>query len=681
MLLAWLVGAGKTIGMAAILFGINHVRKQLNGGSAKRIKRVLWLVHQRSLVKSLAEELRTELTKHGIADSAPSVEEVETSAQWGFLADIIVACPQSLWDVDNRKLDEHTRARILSEFDAIVVDEAHFGIERYLDICTLAPTAFKFAVTATPMNGDGEMFYEMDNGAYRDWFALFSKYGYSEGFKAGFYKELKPFEEGLGSVYLPESGGSADIRTGQQLTQETNTDEPNNASRWAALIGNARRIAKVADKSTNYDHHIMVRVGSISHAKSIAKALENKDDVSLVYSGAKGPSLGDRRHPWMLAKQHKGRIPEGKGTRIVITIDIGQFGINNPYCSIIVWVEPNQSFIEIIQRIGRAIRLIEDQDPSCVRLIWDAARPEMAEAIKWAVDYLLDMEQFMEGFVSMSEIADDNPRLLQKKMVLPSLKSQDRINIASMTGEGLRAGLNEHDALELAIQEFKKQNPKISEQYLEKAYNYGEALQTPEGRASALYIPEVYDPIRFVQEERAPLGYEIPRLIDVVSSGVVISGVSKEFRDKVIRDLRNNEGVVYGELIVAELREIDEANRRLDQLAFYPVKHILYPKPADSKELPFVPIQAQINSQLMPAFIDKKEGQRAVGIALRKTLADMFGFVNFKRETYQKFEPALADTLMRDHIQRLIIARTKLMVIKEFSHVVPGLRKRFEHEV
>jgi hypothetical protein len=83
----------------------------------------------------------------------------------------------------------------------------------------------------------------------------------------------------------------------------------------------------------------------------------------------------------------------------------------------------------------------------------------------------------------------------------------------------------------------------------------------------------------------------------------------------------------------------------------------------------------------MPAFPDKSKGMKAVGRILSVTLAQMFELPNVQHKSYQKFEAAFADTLMREHIQRLIIARTKLNLIEQCPDVVPGLRKRFEHEV
>lgn len=683
MLLAWQVGAGKTIGMASVLFGINHVRKRLGNGSARRIKRVLWLVHQRSLVQALAKEIREDLTGYGIIDRPPEVREVEHAGHWGYIADVIVACPQALWDSENRSLDDQQRARILSEFDAVIVDEAQFAIDQYIDLCKLAPQAFKFAVTATPMNADGTMFHSIDGGLYRDWFALYSSFEYGEGYESGIYKELLPFDEGCAeSVYMDESGGEAVIQVGGMTDSGSDTMEANNACRETALIEKARRIAKGLSDTSNFDHHVMVRTGSIPHAKNIVHGQKPFGDVVGVWSGSKGPMLGDDNHPWMLSKKNKGRIPKG-GARIVVCIDIGQFGINQPYCSMIVWLDPNFSMIELVQRIGRALRRRPSQQPSRVRLMWNSIHQGMPDALRGAIDYILNMGDRLEGFVPVGLLSDTAPAEIIVSPADAAVKPIHRVQVASLVGGFMSEGMSEDEALNAAVERMSTEN-KWTEDYTRKVVDYGKALQTPEGRERALHLPGVRTPIRFVREEKSVLTYEPARLIDAIKTGLIHSEAGLEVADKIIRAIESGDAI-HIDLATAYLRRVDDASRKIEELTFLDPKLIIGRSLSDDeratlKAMQFTPLATQLHQSVKGAATSYGAGVSACYRQLSNALNDLFGF-EVKEEVYHQFRHALADTLMREHVQRLILARAKLLLIKKCGDVFPGLHERFKQEV
>lgn len=674
MLLAWLVGAGKTVGMVSILFGINHVRKQLNGGSAWRIKRVLWLVHQRSLVTSLADELRIDLMKYGVTDSAPEVVEVKHSGEWGYIADVVVACPQALWDSDNNSLTDSRRAEILSGFDAIVVDEAQFAVERYLELTSLAPRCFKFAVTATPMDKDGTMFCDIDNGAFKDWFTLFSVFGYESGYQSGFYKTITPFDVGLGREYQAETGGDAVIRSGDKTEIEVNTSVENNAARAVAMISKARQYALAQSGQTNFDHHIMVRVKSIRYAQGLMEALKDHDDVCAVWSGAKGPNLGSKTHPWMLSKSNNGRIP-CKGKRIVITVDIGQFGINQPCCSIIVWVDPNLSMIEVIQRIGRAIRRVKGQDQTPVRLFWNAADGRFADVLNRSIDYILNMEHRFDGFLSMTEI-EGEPNIISPSPAARGINSEHRVAVASLIGENLMRGMSEPEAAESAISELAGRFS-WSDTYTAKVKDYAEQLQTDEGRERALSIPTIFEPSRLVEREEPDQGYSIARLVDCVECGLLQPGLGNKERSQLID--RIDEDAIIQAMLAAELKIIDAKSRNLKALTFYHPKLIGLGTNEDN--LPFLSIQQLLIREMMHAFPGFKERNRICAQVTRSALASYYGLPSFAEEHYQAFKGPLADAMMREDEQRRIVAKAKFMILSRYAESVPGLARRFKSEL
>jgi len=675
MLLAWLVGAGKTVGMASIIFGINHIRKQLNGGSAWRIKRVLWLVHQRSLVTSLADELRNDLTKYGIIERAPDVREVKHSGEWGYIADVVVACPQALWDTDNNSLTDQRRAEILSGFDAIVVDEAQFAVERYLELTSLAPRCFKFAVTATPMDRFGTLFCDIDNGAFKDWFALYSVFGYDSGFAAGFYKSLVAFDEGIGREYQAEAGGDAVIRCGDKTESETNTNIENNAARAVALVSKARNYALAASNQTNFDHHIMVRVKSIVYAQGLLEALKDHNDVCAVWSGSSGPNLGDKRHPWMLSKQNDGRIP-AKGKRIVITVNIGQFGINQPYCSMIVWVDPHVSQIEIVQRIGRAIRRIKGQDDAPIRLFWNSADGQFEDALRQAINYILEMDtQRFGGFLAMTEL-DGSPSIVIPSPAERGLQGKHRVAIASLIGSNLLAGMSEQEATESAVSELSGRYS-WSKDYADRAKHYAEQLQTEEGREQALSIPTIFEPSRFVEREEPDLSYSVARLIDCTECGMLQPGLGDKNRQTLIDKIPSD--TLIQSMLTAELRKIDEESRNLKALTFYHPRLIAVG--ANKDKLPFRSLQQLLIDEMASAFGDYKTSIEICAKTIRSALASYYGLPSFAEEHYQAFKGPLSDAMMREDEQRRILQKAKFMILSRYSDKVPGLAMRFAPEL
>lgn len=666
-LLAWLVGAGKTVGMMSILFGINHVRKTLGGGAARRIKRVLWVVHQKALVEQLKEELSSEMTAFGIAPRDPRVVQVTDARRWTHQGDIVVACTQALWDTKNRSLDDRQRAEILGSFDAIVVDEAQFAIEHYLQMAQLAPTAFKFAVTATPMDASGDLFCDMDGGAYKDHFALFSKYGYTEGRKAGFYKQLLPFEEGRGAgYYLDESGGAAEIRSGDLIDTETNTRLPG-LPRDLSIVRKARNLAINDSLQYNFDSQVMVRVGSINAAKNVCKYLSSDhDDVIGVWAGCTGPSLGKDTHPWMLTKGNSGRIPRN-GKRIVVVVDIGQFGINNPYCSAIVWLEPNRSMIELVQRIGRAIRRRPEQDDARIRILWNSAHEDFGSSLKQAIEYMLEMDSRLDGFVSMSQMGADPAHVTAVPAASP-VKPEDRIEMAALIGARLSESGDYQSVAESVVRELSERN-RWSETYTGRVERYAEMLGTQEGRDQALQIPQVLEPARIVLREEPPVDYSPERLIRAISSSEIKCHLQGDLKNTLIDRVRSGDALVV-EDCRHELKELDSRARNLDALSFFPPYMIALAKASELKQspLPFENYAQQVQRKYQKLFKDHKRYIRWCGQPVRQAISravvQHFSLPNFQRDTYEPFEKQLADAMMRDDHRRAIIGKAEIMLLQ-----------------
>ena len=678
MLLAWLVGAGKTVGVMSILFGINHVRKSLGGGSARRIKRVLWLVHQKSLVSSIARELETELTEHKIAEYNPAVVKVTDSAKWDYRADIVVACPQALWDSKVNSLDDTRRAEILSSFDAIVVDEAHFGMDHYLHLSKLAPLAFKFAVTSTPMDGSGTLFCDIDNGEYKNHFALYSAFGYTEGREFGIYKELMPYTEGAKQgFYVAENGGESLVMRGAQTLEDHNTDISNNLIRDIGLIKRAVLQAEAIDQHNNYDTHVMVRTSSIAHAQSLVKYLDHTGQVFGVWAGSKGPLLGDDKSPWMRAKANKGRIPND-GKRVVVTVDIGQFGINNRYCGIIVWVDPNKSMVEIVQRVGRAIRLGPGQSDSQVRLFWNGAYSYFSSHLDQALEFILNLPERMTAFQSMHDLTGDLEPITLSSVAAP-LKPEHRVAIAAKMGEGIIDGVPVADTVISAVSDLSEMHG-WSADYTDKALRFAESLVTKDGKDKALHLPQsVTQGSPLVLKEEPINDYSPERLASAVYTGLLKPRLDSILKEKLIDRILEGDELTLAD-VTSELMDKDRAARKLDEIATYSPRDIA--GGIGSKEKPPFPTFSQmLREKYNSHFLDYRKINQAIARAVNLSIADHFGLPNFRKDTYQAFEKQLSDAMTRENERRMIHSRSEVYLLRDNQDQLPGICELFREQV
>jgi len=451
LLFVWLMGAGKTIGVCAFLFAINQLRAPFR---ARRIRRVLWMVHHRALVNLLAGELRNELTGFGIIDNAPDVYAPDDTD--GIFArpqaDIVCIPPNRLWPAEGRKLSEEDRHRFLSSFDAIVVDEAHFAVDRYLETIKAAPQALKIAITATPIDGDEDkltLLSETREGKYKKHFVVISTYGYQDGWNAGIYKELLSFEGGRAAQrYLAIEGGTAEIAEGETYWEETNTNNPLNTPRTNAISVTAAEKAAQQDRLNGGPNLIMLRVDSIQKARFLAAAINEDRDLAkygraiAVYAGVTGHArLSHENHPWMQVH----RDGQFHGTLFLICVDMGQIGVNNRFCSIIVWRDVPSSLIELIQRIGRALRTMqtEDRTKEHVILIWrDRARKNFEKILKEALEYILDLpDTIAKKFITLNDL--QRPAEIIPEAPEANLPTRDLIKLMDLAGAMPKASTEE----------------------------------------------------------------------------------------------------------------------------------------------------------------------------------------------------------------------------------------------
>lgn len=697
LLLAWMVGSGKTIGAVSLIFAYNEVRNAYYR-SARRAKRVLWMVHQRPLAESLCDELKNELTGYGLVDRAPRVEIVDDAARWAYEADIIVATQQSLWPAKGRNLTPKMRDEILARFDVVIVDEAQFAIDNYMNILRAAPQALKVAITATPMQGDGTLLCEVDNGRYKDTFALLSTFGYRQG--RDIFKEVMPLEDGIkSSVYMPVNGGEADIFQNGGTVKQVDTSVDLNSFRPRAVIERSIDAARRESNDWGYDCHIMVRFDSVELAKSWYENLKDQPGivdmgVSLVHSKQSGPQLGNPKHPWMLAKANEGRVVEGS-TRIVFTVDIGQFGINNRYCGVIAWVNPNASKIEVVQRIGRAIR--SKGGFGTVRLVWNDSNKAFRDTLKESLEYILDMESYLGSFPTLSDVENIFP---------PDAVHADVARVGQVDRMMLSGLFGVHGDLEKAVSEWERLrgNPPTPNQ-IENAKRFTSKIREDSRyRDSACSINSMLrlDGEALVKAESPPETYPLSSLIAWVANGEFNLGDPDAILEK-LRDENNPDHEVFVGIVTAQARARDEKIYVTPQFSF--PAHVLVAgkskeceKYDDIEESYAMELASEfkniiLNGDSDPFSDDFDYGDcpsKLIGeIARRKCFvaaAVVFGLPNFQRLSYQAIESQLIDALIRPRVKRTVIDMARLLVIDELNDkcdhkVVKGLYDVYSDQI
>jgi hypothetical protein len=722
LLFPWLMGAGKTIGICAFLSGFNQLRAPF---SARRARRVLWMVHQRSLVELIARELGgsgigklpSDLARFGICDSAPEVWAPDSAAMLTARpsADIVLCCPQMFWDKNGRAvLSAEERARILSWFDAIVIDEAHFAIERYIEIMQAAPAALKIAVTATPMDADGTLLCDVENGRYRDRFILVSSFGYQQGRLAGIYNEIKPFEEGEAEgLYIAVRGGDADIGVGRDQRQETNTRRALNVHRTSAITEAAIGKAIELGQKSGHPVSVIIRVDSKIKAEELAAHINADPELRThgaiaVFSGVKGSDqLDHSENPLMRVTTDGTLAAPPEGARILVCVDMGQFGLNNRYCFVVAWRDGSLSLVEIIQRLGRALRAIGnsiDGDGQTVALLW-RDDPTFRAKLDRALHYVLNLEEELRGFKTLRDIS--NPVPFDPHDGTSDLLPREKLELLSIagtmpadaTGEQIVATfVNRRPGVEppgapagtraKAVEDFvdsvirPPNEPEAKDRAKRaKARMLGGRLPK-RGEAPSEKTREPH--IVYVQNEAPPRLYDKARLLLAVDEFPDLARNGDFWKAQIAADV-----AAVIDSVTERLRARDERAYRAPKLRWRIsdiIAGIRNAKRADGFLPPVSITKTFIDEKIQPALEPAKlEGQdynkmfgRCAPVVY-KAAQRLVGLDTFLETdpTIQQYHVQLADALLDPRNQALIRAVALRLFIKWYGELVPGLAASF----
>jgi hypothetical protein len=376
-LLPGATGIGKAVLTQGVFFAINKVV----GLGRPRVRHVLWLTVDTTLRDSTEGDLRDDLAEHDICDDRPQVRRLE--AYDDFLKgdlnfDICVACPHSLWKVRNgddvRHSDDEIRDAV-RHFDTIVFDEVDWATEQVQSISEHASHALKFSLTASPPISDPKFVQRcvlLSNDAIAD-------YGRAVDFDGC----LKLIHQT--NVLRANHEGFDYLSAGVLGTAEKTKADPDFPVYLASILEAVKRLdgletsMRIAIPDNYYSPHLIVRFPRIADIDAAYKTLpgclgelglENPGwNVTAIFDGhmrklklsRDEANLSARNgkkwiHPFMRSKNNKGRADK-TCKRILLMCNIGLRGINNWPILDVLDLTGNTSMAEILQFLGRGIRL------------------------------------------------------------------------------------------------------------------------------------------------------------------------------------------------------------------------------------------------------------------------------------------------------------------------------------
>lgn len=471
---AWLVGAGKTIGIAIAASAFNHVQRE-QWGAPRRGDCLLLLTKEQATRDQLAEDLRADLVDFGIFNRAPRVGIIEGSWQfeqdaWLDEHDLVVSCVQQFWKKDGQRLSNIQQ--ILAKFGVIGIDEPHFAAEQARDLVDLATGSVCFGFTGSPITNAGVLLPKM---------VRLSIYGYQQAAEIDHSVKYVNREETQFRAFVHEIG----VDEAELLVQGRDVVDPD--TRRAGYDRNVepqkqvvRRVVRdmlerdhqeglegqlaphrldIGDVRPvlHYSVHSLIVVDAVDIAKMLVDDLNaffDRDRVQfpeehgwhakVVHTQTERHDAKPLKpqHPWFRAYK-EGKI-DNKCARILFVIGMGREGINNPWCGIVGVACSISSVVEAVQRaLGRQMRayiqmrektlFVPDRSLDTVHVVTHEAFGN-TPALQRGIDFVCDMEGHLESLQSVEDLAKDGlieAPLVDEEAILPI---RDKIDIACFVG-------------------------------------------------------------------------------------------------------------------------------------------------------------------------------------------------------------------------------------------------------
>ncbi len=370
-------------------------------------------------------------------------------------------------------------------------------------------------------------------------------------------------------------------------------------------------------------------------------------------------------------------------------VDIGQFGINNKYCTTIVWLDPSFSVVDIIQRMGRAMRVVDpSNEDDHVTVVWDAASDQPANgeetgpfstALNKALEIILNYDTLMDAFPKML----DNVGEVMTPMfgVDAALDDAKKLAIINTVGEYMAKGGSASQITAAASEAYNaRYQPSVKE--LSTATDYMQQLVElgPDRLQKSVFnSPACLAPRRIVLNEDAPAETFAPQnLARALRSGELLPYLDVEEREATVRDVLAGHAVVK-RLVAEEMRSYQEELRKMADVETFSYDMILRGTVKDA-ERGLCPLGGSYASIVAKNYTLAAKGKLHNGevhvLAVRAVstaVAKIFGLPDTKRDTVQSFAKQLSHALLQPDARSQIMRLAASLLVKLRPDVFTGL--------
>lgn len=479
---AWVVAAGKTLGMASAAWAVNHVIRE-NWGASPRAACLLIATKEQAVRDQIAASLREDIVRYGIAADAPRVGVIRSSSQfeqtgWIDQLDVAVTTVQMLWERKDG-IPRDKVSQILARFPVIAFDEPHFAADQVSGIVEQASSSLCFGFTGTPVDADGRLLQQM---------TTLTIYGYSDASENDHslkYLDSEPAhfrkfvnEIGIVDAQLIEHGEQRPTDDPTEKGYDKNIEPAKSVVRAVIdemkkrdqLIVDAEGLAPHRDRDEFdlgmiYPAHGLIVCDNIPAADALCKntnALFARDPFN--YPEAEGWSAqvvhtetfdgrGERLagrpltddHPWLRSKSLGFRV-DAKCSRLLFVVGIGREGVDNPACGPVGIATSQHSIVEVVQRaVGRQLRavrqssgdgkLLAPPEPLDSVLIITHASFGNTRIIERAIDFVCHMDDHLDGLPTLADIENGDPATPEEIKGGIALMVREKIDIAGRCSE------------------------------------------------------------------------------------------------------------------------------------------------------------------------------------------------------------------------------------------------------
>ena len=409
-------------------------------------------------------------------------------------------------------------------------------------------------------------------------------------------------------------------------------------------------------------------------------------------------TLGDAKHPWMLAKGNAGNqvvVKQKKGiktgeidlaktwARICIVDNLAREGINNPLCGVIGFASPCNSQQEAAQRIGRVLRSWVDDSqvdaglllvpPKSLDEIKVFLHSQLAQnnrtvnSIRAAIDYMVNMRQRLEELTTVSDLVKNYGGAGTGEMnTSNALSVREKLAIAYDLGESIinSPNLSRNEAIEAVRLSTLAARINNNPEKREKANNWIDRLKKEPEKASAeIRMGGSITPQDVVRRESRDLTGENvtdEQLVDYLRAhkpdnlGVIPSLQNPEVRKLVVGLYVET----YRLLEKLPTKTQDEMERDLEE-ARKTLANLVRAKISEPNGNPYPPLNQKIAQELYGIIKKRLNG------AIRKKLigSQKEGSVS-KKSRY--IQPQYVAVLKLENVQRELVSYTARSILAQY---------------